>query len=638
MQELEKSYCKLSNNNSSFRRIQFRCASRLAARITKQVLLPLISSQYSTPSDQSIGHCTRKTSNLAASNEKGSRGGRPGSSTSGSSGTRLFHSNWAGRDFYRQFNEVLDRRDRARYEAIRTANVNVVDQQENLRTLDANIVALTAKINRLVDTMEEKFPFLFNNAPRNDSAPVDSVNDPQKPLRPAQPVELRRTTDEPRAVPNIAGQASQAAHSTRSIASPSQPPVPLSTRPVITSCQHPSVVSQPVTSSSQAPHIARCSTHFTPLSQNTAESSSFPVPTSSQASGYKSLMPSTTASPRAVLPESSQSLHSVRLSMPPPIIPRLQVNVSPGEKSAPSQDLEHAEWSKTMSTLSSIVKSLAQRPRANAVPQSSCSLFSTRHKQCSVTPMDQQVPSRLPSTVSTPKRRSLVVFGRPRSLQVDRKEEDAKEVQEICGEKNAEEMTKEYAAEEGENSVHSPTGEEKREDVMEWSHSLTGEERREEIVAEGEVTECLHSVTGKKRRVEVATREEVACGEVMERLRSEQTAVEAPTSGSVGCFRSVTGEKTARCESVERSHSAGRKGKVLSNVRNIYSSAEVFGAFCALKSGYLLVPNTREIWSRLVDMLPAYKPNRCNHRLRTPEIDWGRVAYRCMSLMTYRYL
>jgi len=76
--------------------------------------------------------------------------------------------------------------------------------------------------------------------------------------------------------------------------------------------------------------------------------------------------------------------------------------------------------------------------------------------------MDQQVPSRLPSTVSTPKRRSLVVFGRPRSLQVDRKEEDAKEVQEICGEKNAEEMTKEYAAEEGENSVHSPTGEEKR--------------------------------------------------------------------------------------------------------------------------------------------------------------------------------
>jgi len=217
--------------------------------------------------------------------------------------------------------------------------------------------------------------------------------------------------------------------------------------------------------------------------------------------------------------------------------------------------------------------------------------------------------------VSTPKRRSLVVFGRPRSLQVDRKEEDAKEVQEICGEKNAEEMTKEYAAEEGENSVHSPTGEEKREDVMEWSHSLTGEERREEV----------------------------AFGEVMESLRSEQTAVEAPTSGSVGCFRSVTGEekaveRAARCENVERSHSAERKGKVLSNVRNIYSSAEVFGAFCALKSGYLLVPNTREIWSRLVDMLPAYKPNRCNHRLRTPEIDWGRVAYRCMSLMTYRYL
>jgi len=258
VQELEKSYCKLSNNNSSFRRIQFRCASRLAARITKLVLLHLISSKSSTPSDQSIGHCTRKMSNLATSNEKGSRGSRPGSSTSGSSGTRLFHSNWAGRDFYRQFNEVLDRRDRARYEAIRTANVNVVDQQENLRTLDANIVALTAKINRLVDTMEEKFPFLFNNAPRNDSAPVDSVNDPQKPLRPAQPVELRRTTDEPRAVPNIAGQASPAAHSTRSIASPSRPPVPLSTRPVTTSCQHPSVVSHPDTSSSQAPHIAKC--------------------------------------------------------------------------------------------------------------------------------------------------------------------------------------------------------------------------------------------------------------------------------------------------------------------------------------------------------------------------------------------
>jgi len=217
--------------------------------------------------------------------------------------------------------------------------------------------------------------------------------------------------------------------------------------------------------------------------------------------------------------------------------------------------------------------------------------------------------------VSTPKRRSLVVFGRPRSLQVDRKEEDAKEVQEICGEKNAEEMTKEYAAEEGENSVHSPTGEEKREDVMEWSHSLTGEERREEV----------------------------AFGEVMERLRSEQTAVEAPTSGSVGCFRSVTGEekaveRAARCENVERSHSAGRKGKVLSNVRNIFPLVEVFGAFYALKSEYLLMPNPQEIWSLLVDMLPAYKPNRCNHRLRTPEIDWGRVAYRCMSLMTYRYL
>jgi hypothetical protein len=182
--------------------------------------------------------------------------------------------------------------------------------------------------------------------------------------------------------------------------------------------------------------------------------------------------------------------------------------------------------------------------------------------------------------VSTPKRRSLVVFGRPRSLQVDRKEEDAKEVQEICGEKNAEEMTKEYAAEEGENSVHSPTGEEKREDVMEWSHSVTGEEK----------------------------------------------AVE----------RAV--ERAARCENVERSHSAGRKGKVLSNVRNIFPLVEVFGAFYALKSGYILASNAQEIWSLLVDMLPAYKPNRCNHRLRTPEIDWGRVAYRCMSLATYRYL
>ena len=150
-------------------------------------------------------------------------------------------------------------------------------------------------------------------------------------------------------------------------------------------------------------------------------------------------------------------------------------------------------------------------------------------------------------------------------------------------------------------------------------HSQTGEERSVEV-AIGEVMEYLHPVIGEERRMDVAAGEEV-----MEHLHSvtgvEQRAATATIYGSVEC-----------------SHSTGRKGKVLSNVRNTYSTVEAFGAYNALKSGYLRVSNTQEIWSRLVCMLPACKPRRRNHRLRTPEVDWGRIACRYMFHTTYRYL
>jgi hypothetical protein len=50
-------------------------------------------------------------------------------------GPRLFYSQNTARDFFRQFNEILDNRDRT--------------QEDAIRTLNANIVILTAAIERL---------------------------------------------------------------------------------------------------------------------------------------------------------------------------------------------------------------------------------------------------------------------------------------------------------------------------------------------------------------------------------------------------------------------------------------------------------------------------------------------------------
>ena len=94
-------------------------------------------------------------------------------------GPRLFYSQNTARDFFSQFNEILDHRNRS--------------QDEAIRTLNANVVALTAAIERLAAVQQGPSP-PPNDAPANG----DASTNPQQRSQ-LQQSEERRAPEERRA-------------------------------------------------------------------------------------------------------------------------------------------------------------------------------------------------------------------------------------------------------------------------------------------------------------------------------------------------------------------------------------------------------------------------------------------------------
>jgi len=81
----------------------------------------------------------------------------PGPSTPASS-RRLFYTRNTAEDFFRQFNEVLDRRDNALEASLRS-------HEASIRMLNETIVTLTAAVERLIATQRGTSPSGLSGSP-----------------------------------------------------------------------------------------------------------------------------------------------------------------------------------------------------------------------------------------------------------------------------------------------------------------------------------------------------------------------------------------------------------------------------------------------------------------------------------------